>query len=132
MAGAGERQSVSVLVMSVAANYLLVREEPIPRLERTIFALSEAARRTDQEPGKILSALRIAAECVSCHARVSLEELVVLSQMPEPGESIRIRRLRLGYCVQEGCQCPDYRLFIGADPDANWTAPCFSPEIVAE
>ena len=100
----------------------LVREEPVRRLERVVFALSQAARRIEPQPDRIRNALRsaLSARCARCGMRVTGEELLVLSQLPGDDETKRIQRLRSGCCAREGCQFESYELHFQNHPDLDW------------
>jgi hypothetical protein len=102
--------------------HFLVREEPVPRLERIVFALSEAAARCGECSDKIRSALplALAADCVGCGMRVTGEELLILSRLPQQHESSRIKRLRTGHCARAGCECDQYLLLLQNHPDIDW------------
>jgi hypothetical protein len=102
----------------------LVREEPVRRLERIVFALWRAAGHLGPDPDRIRGALRVAlsAKCVRCGMRVSGEELIVLSQFPEDKESRRIQRLRSGCCAREECNFENYELHFQKHPGLDWPA----------
>ncbi len=100
----------------------LVREEPVRRLERIVFALSQAARQIEPQPDKVRNALRsaLSARCARCGLRVAGDELLVLSQLPGDQETIRIQRLRSGCCAREGCNFESYELHFQNHPDLDW------------
>src|SRR5215813_4469651 len=93
--------------------HFLVREEPVQRLERIVFALTEAARRWETPAQRICDALplSLAAECVECGLWVTGEELLVLSRLPQTTEGDRLKRLRAGHCARAECEGDRYRLF---------------------
>jgi hypothetical protein len=101
----------------------LVREEPVRRLEKIVFALRQATGQCGLPPDKAREALRLTltAECVDCGMRVTGDELLALSQWPTGRESIRIERLRAGYCARETCEFDRYRLRLRKHPELSWT-----------
>jgi hypothetical protein len=106
-----------------ATEHFLVREESVQRLERIVFALTEAARRCEAPAQRIRDALplSLAAECVDCGIRLTGEELLLLSRLPRATEVDRLKRLRAGHCARAGCECDQYRLFFQNHPDLDWT-----------
>ena len=102
---------------------VLVREEPIERLERIVFALSEACRQYGPAQEKVRAAVAaaLAAECVDCGQSVTGDELVALSQLPSGMEtSSRIKWLRLGCCARNGCDSRTYVLKFLKHPQLDW------------
>jgi hypothetical protein len=101
----------------------LVREEPIERLERVVFALAEACREygVAQEKTRAALSAALAAECVVCGMRVTGEELLALAQLPSALEtSSRIKWLRLGCCARNGCDSRAYALKFHTHPGLDW------------
>ena len=80
-----------------------------------LSGLSPAHRIRDALP------LALAAECVECGVRVTGEELLILSRLPQVTESDRLKRLRAGHCAHGGCECDQYRLLFQNHPDLDWT-----------
>ena len=97
----------------------LVREESIPRLERVLCAITEAAKRRGAPAQNVLAAVLIAG-CRRCGARVSGAELVRFAGFPDPQESFRLRRLRIGRCVRPECSSNEYQLVFRNHPDIDW------------
>ncbi len=107
---------------ATAPDNYLVREEPIPRLEPIVFALSQAAKGCGESSEKVSAALRVAlsAQCDRCGTRVTGEELLLLSGLPAAQESGRIKLLRSGRCARRECPCDRYRLVFQNHPDLDW------------
>ena len=125
---------------AVARDKYLIREEPIPRLERIVFALSQAAKRCGDSSPKISAALRVAlsARCERCGEHITGDELLVLSGLPAAQEDARIKRLRAGRCARRNCRGDLYQLIFQNHPDLDWpklfaggdeTAPLENPEV---
>lgn len=93
--------------------------ESIPRLERVVWAVTEAAKRCGGLAPKVLPSALLAG-CVHCGARISGEELVRLAGFSGPQESPRLRRLRTGRCVSPGCPSHEYKLIFRNHPDIDW------------
>lgn len=104
------------------SKHFLIREEPVQRLERIVFAVTEAARRCEAPAHRIRDALplALAAECVECGVPVTGEELLALSRLPQATEADRLKRLRAGLCARAECECDRYRLFFQSHPDLDW------------
>src|SRR5262245_20015129 len=101
----------------------LVREEPIERLERIVYALSEACREFGSAQDKTRAALSkaLSAECTVCGTRITGDELLALSQLPSALEtSGRIKWLRLGSCPRNGCDSRAYLLMFQNHPGLDW------------
>jgi len=112
------------LVSATTQELFLVRDESIERLERVVFALSEACREYGATQEKIRGALSAAlnAECVGCGLCVTGDELLALAQLPSALEtSSRIKWLRLGCCARNGCDSRTYALKFYNHPELNWT-----------
>src|SRR5689334_9877433 len=113
----------------------LVREEPIEKLERIVFALSEACKQygAAQEKKRTALAAALSAECVACGVRVTGDELLALSQLPSALEtSGRIKWLRLGCCARGGCDSRSYSLAFQNHPDLDWKELLSKMETAAE
>ena len=109
---------------STTQEIFLVREEPIERLERVVFALAEACREygVAQEKTRAALSAALSAECVVCGLRVTGEELLTLAQLPSALEtSGRIKWLRLGCCARNGCDSRAYALKFHNHPGIDWT-----------
>lgn len=100
----------------------LIREEPIRRLPRLVFAVSEACRRHgDAQPNIAALPDAIGAKCVLCGFALSGEELLALAGISNANEeSAMLKRLRAGQCARVGCDASHYRLFFYAIPQINW------------
>ena len=107
---------------ATAPDNYLVREESIQRMERIVFALSQAAKRCDESSDKITAALRVAlsARCERCGTHVTGEELLVFSGLPAAQESARVKRLRSGHCARAECAGDEHRLIFQNHPDLDW------------
>src|SRR5262245_37437736 len=109
--------------MRLVHDVFLFREESLARLERVVVALNEASRFYGLGQEKACAALRVAlaAECPSCHMRVTGNELLALAQPPDAkANSSRIKRLRVGCCANPDCDSPAYHLIFQTHPDLDW------------
>jgi hypothetical protein len=110
-------------VNAVTQDNFLERQEPIERLDRVVFALSEACRQYGpaQEKTRAAMSAALTAECVGCGLRVTGDELLALAQLPSALEtSSRIKWLRLGCCARNGCDSRAYVLKFQNHPGLNW------------
>jgi hypothetical protein len=102
----------------------LVREEPIRRLPKLVFAASEACRRGGGDPQRSRDVLRraIGAQCTLCGFVLSGEELLVLSEIAGANEkSTMLQRLRDGHCAREDCKASHYCLHFYNTPEISWS-----------
>jgi hypothetical protein len=70
-----------------------------------------------------LLAESIAAECLCCGITVSGPELMAAALGTEPthpGTSLKLSRLRLGYCARKTCASSYYSVRLAARPDVDW------------
>lgn len=108
---------------ALKSDTFLVREEPIRRLERVVFALVETAKRSGEGTDSRLGAMRTALSggCVECGQQVSGEELLALADLSVGKEAgARVLRLRHGRCARDGCQSDRYRLTLLTHRDLSW------------
>jgi len=101
----------------------LVREEPIGRLPKLVFAASEACRRGSNDPQKSKAALSKAmgAQCTLCGFVLSGAELLAMADIAGGNEkSAMLQRLRAGQCARENCSASHYRLKFFDTPEIGW------------
>lgn len=102
----------------------LVREEPIQRLPRFVFAVAEAWRRAggDLESHRSIWSRALAAKCANCDFALSGEELLALAGISSGNEdSVQLKRLRSGQCAREDCPSSHYRLLFYDTPELSWS-----------
>jgi hypothetical protein len=102
----------------------LVREEPIRRVPKLIFAASAACRRASGDPQSSRTALprAIGAQCTLCGFVLSGEELLALAEIARANEkSAMLQRLRDGKCARQDCKASHYRLQFYNTPEINWS-----------
>jgi len=102
----------------------LVRDEPIGRLPKLVFAAAEACRRGSNDPRRSKAALSkaIGAQCNLCGFILSGAELLALAEIAGGNEkSVMLQRLRAGQCARENCSASHYRLRFFDTPEISWT-----------
>ena len=102
----------------------LIREEPIRKLPRLVFAVSEAWRRAggDLESHRAAWSKTLAAKCANCDFVLSGEELLALAGVASANEdSALLKRLRAGQCARERCPSSHYRLLFYDTPELSWS-----------
>jgi hypothetical protein len=102
----------------------LIREEPISRLSKLVFAASEACRRGSSDPQRSRAALprALGAQCTRCGFALSGVELLALAQISGANDkSTMLQRLRAGQCAREGCKASHYRLRFYDIQEINWS-----------
>jgi hypothetical protein len=101
-----------------------VREVNLLKLGCFCQALAEAMGRAGLAAEQVWGVwgAAVTAECTRCGTVLEGQALMALAQAPGENPTPELRRLRLGDCVQPGCESYFYRLTFRRHPPLEWPA----------
>lgn len=111
------------LMTEIVTKNSIVRDENLLGLREACLDLQNSLEVCGLTTGQARKAWEagVSGSCLKCGARISGESLHALCMASDDGKvSGVVRRLRLGYCVNIGCEGWLYRLEFRSCPEMDW------------